>query len=133
MFYCVYGISSSPKHGLCVPHRVAGCRLCIPNASAGRRPCGLLYFFHFLYVLLAPTRPACPPWRALPRLPRPCREPLGDVPGASRGHLPQVTYSFTINTCKSVSKQTTLTPFRMNTYEKQGGGGGSKLTSNEWK
>src|SRR6266436_86664 len=32
-------------------------------------------------------------------------------------------YSFRINTCKSVSKQMTLTPFRMNTYEKQGGGG----------
>src|SRR5258708_25956975 len=35
----------------------------------------------------------------------------------------RVTYSFRINTCKSVSKQTTLTPFRMNTYEKQGEGG----------
>jgi hypothetical protein len=44
-------------------------------------------------------------------------------PRASRGHLPRVTYSFRINTCKSVSKQTTLTPFRMNTYEKQGEGG----------
>src|SRR5713226_1152442 len=32
---------------------------------------------------------------------------------------------FRINTCKSVSKQKTLTPFRMNTYEKQGEGGGS--------
>jgi len=31
--------------------------------------------------------------------------------------------SFRINTCKSVSKQTTLTPFRINTYEKTGGGG----------
>src|SRR5216683_2950731 len=31
---------------------------------------------------------------------------------------------FRINTCKSVSKQTTLTPFRMNTYEKTGGGEG---------
>jgi len=31
---------------------------------------------------------------------------------------------FRINTCKSVSKQTTLTPFRINTYEKQGEGGG---------
>ncbi len=37
----------------------------------------------------------------------------------------RVTYSFRINTCKSVSKQKTLTPFRMNTYEKQGEGGGS--------
>ena|SRR5258708_38311927 len=33
--------------------------------------------------------------------------------------------SFRINTCKSVSKQRTLTPFRMNTYEKQGVGGPS--------
>src|SRR5216684_964162 len=31
--------------------------------------------------------------------------------------------TFRINTCKSVSKQTTLTPFRMKTYEKPGGGG----------
>ena len=30
---------------------------------------------------------------------------------------------FRINTCKSVSKQMTLTPFRMNTYEKTGGWG----------
>ncbi len=31
--------------------------------------------------------------------------------------------TFRINTCKSVSKQRTLTPFRMNTYKKQGEGG----------
>jgi len=31
--------------------------------------------------------------------------------------------SFRINTCKSVSKQTTLTPFRINTYEKHREGG----------
>src|SRR5258707_10109949 len=43
--------------------------------------------------------------------------------GPSRRPLPRATYSFRINTCKSVSKQMTLTPFRMNTYEKQGGGG----------
>ena len=30
---------------------------------------------------------------------------------------------FRMNTCKSVSKQRTLTPFRMNTYEKQAGWG----------
>ena len=30
---------------------------------------------------------------------------------------------FRKNTCKSVSKQMTLTAFRINTYEKQGGGG----------
>ena len=34
---------------------------------------------------------------------------------------------FRINTCKSVSKQTTLTTFRINTYEKPGGG-----VSMEW-
>src|SRR5260370_349835 len=33
--------------------------------------------------------------------------------------------SFRISTCKSVSKQTTLTPFIINTYEKPGEGGGS--------
>src|SRR6266852_6811829 len=31
--------------------------------------------------------------------------------------------TFRINTCKSVSKQSSLTLFRMNTYEKQGEGG----------
>jgi hypothetical protein len=30
-------------------------------------------------------------------------------PPASRRHLPRVTYSFRVNTCKSVSKQKTLT------------------------
>ena len=33
---------------------------------------------------------------------------------------------FRINTCKSVSKQTTLTPFRINTYEKHREGGGAQ-------
>src|SRR6266403_5306804 len=45
------------------------------------------------------------------------------VTGPPRPVPPRVTYSFRMNTCQSVSKQTTLTPFRMNTYEKQGGGG----------
>src|SRR5258706_5276092 len=34
-----------------------------------------------------------------------------------------VLSTFRMNTCKSVSKQRTLTPFRMNTCEKPGGGG----------
>src|SRR5258708_3047231 len=37
---------------------------------------------------------------------------------------------FRINTSKSVSKQTTLTLFRMNTFEKTGGWGGSPQTVN---
>src|SRR2546425_5946222 len=37
---------------------------------------------------------------------------------------------FRINTCKSVSKQTTLTSFRINTYEKQGEGGRGPQTVN---
>src|SRR5579859_1399348 len=36
---------------------------------------------------------------------------------------PSSVTTFRINTCKSVSKQKTLTSFRMNTYEKRGGGG----------
>jgi hypothetical protein len=42
----------------------------------------------------------------------------------------RVSYSFRINTCKSVSKQMTLTPFRMNTYEKTGGMGASPSIQN---
>jgi hypothetical protein len=34
-----------------------------------------------------------------------------------------------MNTCKSVSKQRTLTSFRMNTYEKRGGGGSSSVVT----
>ena len=40
----------------------------------------------------------------------------------SRAKLAAVT-PFRINTCESVSKQKTLTIFRMNTYAKQGEGG----------
>src|SRR5579859_753967 len=39
------------------------------------------------------------------------------------GQERQPSKPFRINTCKSVSKQTTLTPFRINTYEKKGGVG----------
>ena len=41
----------------------------------------------------------------------------------SRGTHKPSRNSYRINTCKSVSKQMTLTPFRMNTYEKHGGRG----------
>jgi hypothetical protein len=36
---------------------------------------------------------------------------------------------FRINTCKTVSKQTTLTPLRINTYEKQAGWGRGPISS----
>src|SRR5882762_4033333 len=35
--------------------------------------------------------------------------------------------SFIIRTCKTVSKQSTLTPFRINTYEKTGVGGRARM------
>ena len=40
---------------------------------------------------------------------------------------------FRMNTCKSVSKQSTLTTFRMNTYEKHRGGGSLWLTRHATK
>jgi hypothetical protein len=43
-------------------------------------------------------------------------------PGFSH-HFSGVPKPFRMNTCESISKQTTLTVFRMNTCEKQGGGG----------
>src|SRR5216683_5482317 len=36
--------------------------------------------------------------------------------------------TFRINTCKSVSKQRTLTPLGINTYEKHRGGGGGQIS-----
>jgi hypothetical protein len=42
---------------------------------------------------------------------------------------PNALTTFRINTCKSVSKQTTLSPFRMNTYAKPGGGGHTSATT----
>src|SRR6266851_10148363 len=45
-------------------------------------------------------------------------------------HSPCPSKSFEMKTCKSLSKQTTLTLFRINTYEKQGGGGLLLLTRN---
>ncbi len=48
--------------------------------------------------------------------------PKSSSPLATR-HSPLPLTPFRINTCKSVSKQRTLTSFRMNTYEKQGEGG----------
>jgi hypothetical protein len=46
------------------------------------------------------------------------------VKGLPAAHYPRLT--FRMNTCKSVSKQSTLTTFRINTYEKQGEGGPHK-------
>src|SRR6266481_7099488 len=43
-------------------------------------------------------------------------------------HFPSAPKSFRINTCKSLSKQTTLTIFRMIDLQKTGGGGLLLLT-----
>ncbi len=48
--------------------------------------------------------------------------PQGRNPLTARYLRPSLT-TFRINTCKSVSKQKTLTIFRINTYEKRGEGG----------
>jgi hypothetical protein len=73
-----------------------------------------------------PASPACTVYPA-------CSEPLGELRGeprsaASHSLIPlpspvASSISFGINTCKSVSKQTTLTIFRINTYEKHRGEG----------
>ncbi len=54
-----------------------------------------------------------------PCLPRLGRDPIWKHRRRNRSS----TSPFRINTCKSVSKQRTLTTFRMNTYEKRGEGG----------
>jgi len=58
---------------------------------------------------------------------------VGSAPSASQRYpgsahcLMKGATTFKINTCKSVSKQTTLTPFIINTYAKQGEGVGDRL------
>jgi hypothetical protein len=60
--------------------------------------------------------------------------PLGRLPSLiERQGLFSCYNYFRINTSKSVSKQTTLTPFRMNTYEKHRGVGVLLLTRNSRK
>ena len=52
-----------------------------------------------------------------------------DVETFRRSNMQTLFKSFRINTCKSVSKQRTLTAFRMNTYAKTEGGGSPGFTS----
>jgi hypothetical protein len=71
--------------------------------------------------------PACPEFRGEPRRARyPCpRFPLAArfARHSSRATRHFLLSTFRINTCKSVTKQTTLTTCRINTYAKTGGGG----------
>ncbi len=65
---------------------------------------------------------------AKPASPKPCRTvsvSQSEILRMSDPAVQNVTpvSPFRMNTCKSVSKQRTLTTFRMNTYEKTGGGG----------
>src|SRR5258708_10367367 len=84
----------------------------------------------------ASLHPACPELRGEPRR---ARYPLsllllprGTTPGGERAdpfsrRSRCALSTFRINTCKSVSKQTTLTPFRINSYEKPRGRGGTSF------
>ena len=47
----------------------------------------------------------------------------GVPPNPENSASPATLSTFKMNTCKSVSKQRTLSPFRMNTYAKTRGGG----------
>ena len=80
---------------------------------------------------------ALPPFRINHLQPLFAKHPGWGYPNASMGHPGTLSSdkgrrrncssitTFRINTCKSVSKQSTLTTFRMNTYEKRGEGGSS--------
>jgi hypothetical protein len=72
-------------------------------------------------ALSASLYPACPKLRGEPRDVR--YDSPSFLPYAFRQSLCASLSTFRINTSKSVSKQMTLTPFRMNTCEKTGGGG----------
>jgi hypothetical protein len=91
-------------------------------------------------VLLTPAAPACPE-QTFRRVHLPLQEVRELAPAASAWQPAATLYSrhatlqcssfrrimltcklFRINTCESVSKQMTLSPFRINTYKKQGEG-----------
>src|SRR5713226_6359432 len=79
-------------------------------------PAGAFSRFFFSELRSSPRREASPPHTA------PGQHATGK--GATFAHeLCLLLTPFRINTCKSVSKQRTLTTFRMNTYEEQGEGG----------
>src|SRR5258708_23711441 len=98
----------------------------IPVTRASLRPCGPNFSpAHWDAVSvssggseLVPTRSgdSCPFPKTLPSLTH-----LESTP--AKYAIGVTLTAFRINTSKSVSKQRTLTPFRMNTYEKEGGGG----------
>src|SRR6266851_3703588 len=108
-------ISNLPRRKLSCPSRRSG-----PNS----RPVNLLQPLRSLFAIpilyfqqFAASFHKTPGW-GVPRFsfqPPTARYPLLTT------HSPLTT--FRINTCKSVSKQRTLTTFRMNTYAKQGEGG----------
>ena len=91
-------------------------------------PCVLIVRSHSRLPLDAP-RPQLQPLDSLSRLLRPSFLPNlstfkpSDLPTFLDGTILVHPKSFRINTCKSVSKQTTLTPFRITTYEKPRGRG----------
>src|SRR6266481_9344860 len=81
---------------------------------------------------LAASFPKTPGWGVQSLCGNPCLPSLPRASGTSQGsHLargckyaePATLTTFRINTCKSVSKQKTLTLSRINTYKKRGEGG----------
>src|SRR6267143_867330 len=99
--------------------------------------CALFSSAALSFQSLAASFPKTPGWGYLRAASAPAA-PARPAGGSRRYHLPLLlspissrlsplsgrsSMLFRINTCKSVSKQTTLTSFRINTYEKRGGGG----------
>jgi hypothetical protein len=101
------------------------CKLVTPATPTA--PTGTLYLFSF-QSLAEPCSPSCSNGTPsisfnfiLLRTLSLTTDGYTPLPPTDRGRW--VTYSFRINTCKSVSKQTTLTIFGINTYEKHKGWG----------
>jgi hypothetical protein len=79
----------------------------------------------FVFMVLRIAFPASPLFSKSSALPRGVgvrSSPLPDLPPLPPSP-PLSISTFRINTCKSVSKQTTSSTFRINTYEKRGEGG----------
>jgi hypothetical protein len=112
---------------------------CSHNSSRNPRPFNLLQPLASPFATpvlcfqpLAASFPKTPGWGVHSLCGNPCLPSLPRASGTSQGsHLargckyaePATVTTFKINTCKSVSKQRTLTLSRINTYKKKGEGG----------
>src|SRR3989442_380070 len=121
-FLSIPAISQHPRHLQVTIDKFYGCAIMVLLSRARLlRALQTMLARHAVLLTASTAEPRLPPTTPL------------ESTLVARGHFVQFWCNvslFKINTCKTVSKQTTLTTFRMNTYGKQGGGGSPQRINN---